>query len=164
MRRRLDGQNCALARTLDVLTDPWTFLILQEAFAGVQRFSDFEAALDISKNILSARLARLVESGILEQLDCGRYGRRLEYRLTAKGQDLAVVLAALRQWGDRWIFGEGNEPVVFCDRFSGQPLAPLALEAACGRAVKGEDMMMRPGPGASPETVAKLEARAGTKK
>ena len=122
MRRRLDDQNCAVARSLDILADPWTFLILREAFLGARRFKTFAEALDISKNILSARLARLVDENILEIEDAGRYGTRFEYRLTPKGKDLTVVMTALRQWGDRWLFGPGNEPVLVVDRRTGRPI------------------------------------------
>ncbi len=159
MRRRLDHENCAVARALDILSDPWGFLILREAFLGARRFRDFEEGLDISKNVLSARLARLVDAGIFETEDRGRYGKRYEYRLTAKGKDLAVVMTALRQWGDRWVFGPGNEPLQVLDRRTGRPIARLRLLDDEGRPLRGADIEVRPGPGASPTTVARYRAR-----
>lgn len=150
MRRRLDDQNCSVARALDILADPWTFLILREAFSGARRFRDFEEGLEISKNILSARLSKLVEARIFQTEDAGRYGRRLEYRLTAKGKDLIVVLTAVREWGDRWVSGEGNEPVVVVDKRTGRRLPRLRILDDEGQPVRGSDMKAQPGPGARP--------------
>lgn len=149
MRRRLDDQNCSVARALDVLADPWTFLILREAFGGARRFRDFEEGLHISKNILSARLTKLVEAGIFETEDAGRYGRRLEYRLAPKGKDLLVVITALREWGDRWLSGAGREPVVVVDKRTGRPLPRLRILDEEGRPINGSNIEVRPGPGAS---------------
>lgn len=159
MRTRLDDHNCSVARTLDILSDPWTLLIVRDAFIGVRRFRDFEAGLGVSKNVLSARLERLVEEGLLETVDAGRYGRRLEYQLTAKGKDLVVVMTALREWGDRWIFGEGHEPVQVLDRRTGRPVPRLRIMGEDGKPVPGAAMQMVAGPGASAATRARHESQ-----
>lgn len=149
MRRSYGDPDCAIARTLEVLGDGWTLMILREAFLGSRRFADFESRLAISKNILSHRLARLVDEGVLEKVDAGQYGPRFEYQLTARGKDLITVITALRQWGDRWIFGEGKEPLLVLDRETGKPIARLAIRREDGRRVPARDLVIKLGDGAS---------------
>src|ERR1700737_4856888 len=103
MRRRFKDQNCSIAQSLEVLGDWWTLLVVREAFVGSRRFADFKGNLDISKNILSARLEHLVAHGVLARVDAGVHGTRYEYELTPMGKDLATLMTALQQWGDRWI-------------------------------------------------------------
>lgn len=160
-RTRFAEMNCGVARSLEVLGDWWTLLIVREAFFGSRRFADFERHLPIAKNILASRLRHLVEHEVMERVDVGRSGSRFEYRLTEKGRDLLTVLTALRQWSDRWEFGEGAEPVVAVDRRSGAPIPRLRLTDAEGRELESRDLRMRPGPGASQET---LERFAGPQK
>jgi DNA-binding HxlR family transcriptional regulator len=97
MRRRFEDQNCSIAQALEVLGDWWTPLVVREAFLGARRFADFEASLDISKNILSARLKHLVAHGVLATVDAGVHGTRYEYELTPRGKDLTAVMTALLQ-------------------------------------------------------------------
>ncbi|HWM86879.1 MAG TPA: helix-turn-helix domain-containing protein [Kofleriaceae bacterium] len=153
MRRRFQGENCSIARALEVLGDWWTLLVVREAFLGTRRFADFEANLPISKNVLTQRLSHLVEHGVLERVDAGVHGPRYEYELTRMGKDLVVVLTALRQWADRWVFGPGREPVLFCDRRTGRPIPRLLLRGEDGEPLRAGEIEMRPGPGASAETV-----------
>ena len=101
--------------------------MVREAFVGVRRFADFEANLDISKNILSARLEHLVAHGVLARVDAGVHGTRYEYELTLMGKDLATVMTALREWGDRWIDGGGREPLLALDRRSGRRTRRLRI-------------------------------------
>lgn len=95
---------CSIQRTLDIVGEKWTFLVLREAFNGVRRFDDFQARLGCARNVLSARLATLVDHGVLARAPYREEGSRtrVEYRLTEKGRDLFPVLLALMQWGDRW--------------------------------------------------------------
>ncbi|HKA91238.1 MAG TPA: helix-turn-helix domain-containing protein [Haliangiales bacterium] len=153
MRRRFQRENCSVAQALEILGDWWTLLVIREAFAGTRRFADFEANLGISKNILARRLAHLVRHGVLERVDVGRHGAHYEYVLGGKGKDLATLVTALRQWGDRWVFGEGNEPVVVVDRRTGRPIPRLRIVGEDGRPLAGRDIEVRLGPGASPQTV-----------
>ncbi|MCA9669767.1 MAG: helix-turn-helix transcriptional regulator [Myxococcales bacterium] len=141
VRRRFDDQRCSIAQALEVLGDWWTLLIIREAFLGVRRFADFEARLGISKNILSQRLKHLVTHDVLAKIDAGEHGPRYEYELTARGKDLATVLTALRQWGDRWIYGEGNEPLVLLDRKTGRPIPRLRIVGEDGEPLRGSDMV-----------------------
>lgn len=153
---RFDDHNCSVAQALDVLGDRWTLLIIREAFFGVRRFVDFHKNLGIAKNILSRRLETLVEHGVLQRIDEGLHGARYEYQLSRKGKDLITVLTALRQWGDRWVFGEGNEPVVVVDRRTERPIPRLAIRDEDGQLMSGRDLEMRPGPGATEQTLARF--------
>jgi DNA-binding HxlR family transcriptional regulator len=158
MRRRFNDQNCAVAQALEVLGDWWTPLVVREALLGARRFADFEANLDISKNILSARLKHLVAHGVLAPVDAGVHGSRYEYELTPKGKDLTTVMTALLQWGDRWIYGEGREPLLVIDRRSGRRIPRLRLLDDEGRPLALRDIALVPGPGANKRTRAKYRA------
>jgi DNA-binding HxlR family transcriptional regulator len=162
VRRRFDDENCAVAQALEVLGDWWTLLVVREAFLGTRRFADFEAHLGISKNILTARLNHLVDHGVLARVDAGVHGTRYEYELTAMGKDLLTVVTALRQWGDRWIFGEGKEPLLVYDRRTGRPIPRVTLRGEDGEPLRGRDLEVRPGPGASAKTRARAAARRPT--
>ena len=151
-RTSFDDANCAIARSLDLLGDAWTLLIVRDAFFGVRRFADFQRNLGISKNVLSQRLQHLVEHGVLERVDEGVHGERFEYALTPKGEALLPVLTALREWGDTWIFGEGNEPYIVRERATGVRPEPLAVRGAEGRALSRRDLRGEAGPGADEET------------
>jgi DNA-binding HxlR family transcriptional regulator len=160
VRTRFEAENCSVARSLEVLGDWWTLLVIREAFFGVRRFADFEANLGISKNILTARLNHLVEHGVLARVDAGVHGTRYEYALTPRGKDLVTVMTALREWGDRWVFGQGHEPVVLVDRRTGRPVPKLAIRDETGEPIRGAHMEMRPGPGADKRTRKRLAERA----
>lgn len=160
MRRRFGEENCSVARALEALGDWWTLLIIREAFTGTRRFGDFEARLGISKNILSKRLRHLTEHDVLTMVEVGQFGSRQEYQLTPRGKDLVVVLTALRQWGDRWIFGEGREPVLVCDRRTDRPIPRLRLVDEAGQPLRGRDVQLRPGPGADAHTRARFAEQA----
>jgi DNA-binding HxlR family transcriptional regulator len=160
VRHRFTRENCSIARTLEILGDWWTLLVVREAFLGARRFADFAANLSIARNILTARLGHLVDHGVLARVDVGVHGTRYEYELTAMGKDLVLVIAALRQWGDRWVFGEGKEPVVVLDRRTGKPIPRVRILDEQGQPLRGSDMTVVPGPGASPKTLKRYRALA----
>ena len=108
-RRSLKADFCPSARSLDVIGDCWSLLIVRDAFDGLTRFGEFQKSLGIAKNILSDRLRTLVSRGILELVPAGDGAARREYRLTEMGRDLFPVMVALRQWGERHLF-EADEP------------------------------------------------------
>jgi DNA-binding HxlR family transcriptional regulator len=118
-RTRFDHMQCGIAQTLDQVGDWWSLLIIRDASFGLRRFAEFERNLGISKNILTDRLHRLVDHGILEKTRLDEPGVRFEYSLTEKGRDLWVVMTAMRLWADKWIFGEGNEPLLARDTKTG---------------------------------------------
>ncbi len=113
----------------------------------------------IAKNILAARLAHLVEHGILEKVDIGEAGERFEYRLTDKGEALLPVLTSLREWSDEHVFGRGNEPVIVKDRRTQRKIAKLRVTDADGNPLTRRDLRTVPGPGATAETIRLLSPR-----
>ena len=101
--RDYEGQNCSVARTLELVGERWTLLVVRDAFLGRSRFEEFQESLGIARNILTDRLAKLVEHGIFERVRYQERPDRYEYRLTPKGRDLRLTLAALMQWGDQYV-------------------------------------------------------------
>lgn len=102
---------CSLARSVDLLGDWWTPLVLRDAYYGVRRFEDFQRSLGIGRNILTQRLNRLVDEGMLERRPYQDRPVRHEYILTDKGRDFFPVVAAIVRWGDRWLAGDEGPPV-----------------------------------------------------
>ncbi|HWE80153.1 MAG TPA: helix-turn-helix domain-containing protein [Gaiellaceae bacterium] len=100
LKRDYEGQDCSIARTLEIVGERWTLLIVRDAFLGRSRFEQFQESLGIARNVLTDRLNRLVEEGILERERYSERPARYEYHLTGKGRDLHLALAALRQWGE----------------------------------------------------------------
>ena len=134
-----EKDTCAIAAALSVVGDPWTLLILRDAFLGVRRFEDFRRGLGIARSVLSTRLKKLVEYGILRiGTDHLSVGRR-DYLITQKGADLFPILLSLKAWGDVHLYGRGAEPhatVHVC----GHPIDPRFTCAACGEAVRYGDL------------------------
>jgi DNA-binding HxlR family transcriptional regulator len=159
-RKRFADMNCSIAQSLEVLGDWWTLLLIREAFFGTTRFSDFERNLGIAKNILSARLEHLVAHGVFSQQPVGEGAKRQEYRLTPMGKDLLTVVTALRDWSDRWLYGAGNEPVIFRDRRTGERIAPLRIRDESGRLLDPRQLVAEAGPGADLATRARFRAAA----
>lgn len=153
------GLNCSIARALGVLGDGWSFLILRDALSGVHTFEGFKRGLGIARNTLTDRLRHLVEQDLLTQMDVGKRGTRFEYIPTQKAKELQASLMAIMQWGDRWVSGRGNEPVIAVDRGSGSTIEPLAVRSKAGRAVSADELMYRPGRGATPATRNYLVAK-----
>jgi len=102
---------CSVARTLEVVGEWWTMLVIREAFNGVRRFDDFQGKLGIARNVLAVRLQGLVENGVLERRQYQDRPPRCEYRLTQKGRDLYPVLIAMLNWGDKYMAGEEGPPL-----------------------------------------------------
>ncbi|MEM9074771.1 MAG: helix-turn-helix domain-containing protein [Myxococcota bacterium] len=163
IRQSLDSQNCPIAHASEIFADAWTLLILRESFLGTRRFVDFQTQLGVSKNVLTQRLQHLVAHAILAKVDVGTHGRRFEYVLTPKGKDLLTVVTAIRQWGDRWIY-EGKGPLVVVDRKTGEPIEPVRIRRKDGTAVPTQDLSLRPGPGASKETLRRFRGAATSRR
>lgn len=149
---------CSIARSLDVIGEWWTLLIVREAFWGARRFGEFESRLGIAPNILSQRLSRLVAHGVLEVTQTSQNGKALAYALTPKGRDLLPVMVALTQWGDQHEALPEGPAVTLVDRASGEALGPLQLTTVSGQAVQARDVTVRPGPGAQADERERLEA------
>jgi DNA-binding HxlR family transcriptional regulator len=145
--RTYDNQVCSVARTLERIGDRWTMLIIRDAFLGVRRFDDFQGGLGIARNVLTDRLARLVDEGILEKRAYQERPERFEYRLTEKGIDLWPVLVSLMQWGDRHDPAEGGPPTVIVHRDCGGSLDQHFRCERCGADVDARTAAAMPGPG-----------------
>ncbi|HEX8240168.1 MAG TPA: helix-turn-helix domain-containing protein [Allosphingosinicella sp.] len=130
---------CGISAALEVVGERWSFLILRGAFNGLRHFEEFQTNLGIARNILSNRLGRLVEHGILRRDPDPADRRKVTYRLTEKGRDLLPVLLSLRQWGERWISGMPSNPVLV-DRYTRKPIAPMIVQSADGRELSLRDM------------------------
>ena len=139
-RKSLCTANCPIARTLDVIGDWWSLLIVRDAFLGKRRFGEFQTSLGLAKNILCVRLRKLVSHGILEVVPASDGSAYREYALTEKGRGLYIVLVALRQWGENCLFEEGELNLLLVDRASGQPVKPLELRSQDGRLLGPADL------------------------
>lgn len=133
-------ETCPVAGALSVVGDPWTLLILREAFNGVRRFDVWQERLGVARNVLAARLKALVEHGVLEGRLYSQHPPRKDYLLTAKGRDLQPVLLALKAWGDRHVYAGAQRPVQFIHA-CGAELEPKLVCAACGEPVIGRDLV-----------------------
>ena len=131
--------DCGLPAALEVMGERWSFLILRAAFNGLVHFEDFLGQLGIARNILSNRLARLVEHGVLERVPCEHDRRKVEYRMTEKGSDLLPAMLALRQWGEKYTMNVPSNPVLV-DKRDERPIAPIAIRAHDGRAIGWHDL------------------------
>ena len=138
-RLREAALGCSLPTALEAMGERWSFLILRGAFNGLRHFEQFQGALGIARNILANRLSRLVEHGILERFPCEDDRRKVEYRLTDKGEALLPTLVALRQWGDRWS-GQGPGRPTLVDARDGEPILPVEVRARDGRSLTLQDL------------------------
>lgn len=140
--------NCSIAQALEIVGEWWTLLILRDVFLGVRRFDDFVERLGISRNVLADRLDKLVAAGVLDRRPYDEGRGRYDYVLTDKGRDLWPVLTTLREWGDRWILGEGHEPIVLEHRSCGATTHLRPTCDHCGEELDARSVVARPGPGA----------------
>lgn len=131
----LGSADCAIARSLDLIGDWWSLLIVRDAFQGKERFGEFQTGLGLAKNILSTRLKKLVSEGIFKMLPESEGSSRSRYVLTPKGERLCVLLAALWQWGEESCFRPGELKRTLVDVNSRKPLARLELRSQDGRRV-----------------------------
>ncbi len=141
-----EGQVCSAARALEVVGERWSLLIIRDAlFGGVTRFSDFARCLGLARNILAARLDGFVEAGIMERF-LPEGAAYQEYRLTRKGRDLAPVIIALTDWGDRWAAPNGR-PVIYRHAECGGDVEQQLVCRACGMAIEPDQVDIELGPG-----------------
>lgn len=132
-RTRFDASECPIARTTDLIGDWWTPIVMRQAFLGTRRFDQFQTALGVSRGVLTQRLSRLVEEGLLEKHRYEERPPRYEYLLTEKGRSFYPVLAAMWRFGADWLWDEGSEPVFeLYDRGTGEPVHPLVVDENTG--------------------------------
>jgi len=140
---------CSVARTLEVLGDRWTFLILREVFFGVHRFDAFQKSLGIARNILTDRLKSLVREDILERRPYQENPPRYEYRLTERGRDLYGLILGIIRWGDRWLDKGAGPPLLLHHEACKHDLTPVLVCDHCREEARPEDVTYRDGPGAN---------------
>jgi DNA-binding HxlR family transcriptional regulator len=156
----IDELPCSIARSLSVVGDRWTLLVLRECFLGVRRFEDFQAHLGIARHRLTDRLNRLVEHEVLRKVAYQDKPPRHEYRLTDKGKDLYPVLLSLVRWGDRWMDQGKGPPVVYRHQPCGQMTQPGQNCSNCGLELKPREVTPMAGPGLARGSLAERAATA----
>ncbi|MFC5819541.1 winged helix-turn-helix transcriptional regulator [Nonomuraea harbinensis] len=147
-RTRFGDMTCSIARTLDIIGEPWSPLILRDVYVGIERFDDLQRDLGISSKVLSGRLKWLVESGVLERREYSQRPVRHEYTLTEKGLELCDLLLVLARWGDRWTSGDSGPPTLYRHHACGRTSHVELRCSACGQPMRATDVDMLPGPGA----------------
>jgi DNA-binding HxlR family transcriptional regulator len=135
---------------MEAIGDRWSILLLREAYYGVKRFDEFEYYIGLAPNILSARLKKLVDAGIMIRVPLPEHTRRYEYVLTDKGRDFFPTYLALKKWGDDWLAAPAGPQVVFNDRTNGRPIKYPELRTADGKPLALEDIQVVAGRGAVP--------------
>ena len=157
----LSAFDCSVARTLDVVGDKWSLLVLRDAFYGVRRFEDFTRDLNIARNVLSDRLGRLVNAGVLERRQYEQHPPRFEYRLTAKGRDLLPVLLTMMRWGDTWQAQDDDAaPMELVHTECGRTTHAVATCAECGQPLTPFNVRLQPLPPVIDEVVRRRQAAA----
>ena len=145
-RTSLEKAECPIARSLDVLGDWWSLLIIREALFGLRRFGEFQNKLGMAKNILSARLRALVDHGILTTAPASDGSAYQEYVLTEKGRGTFPILVALRQWSEEFDDRPSEIATILVDREKGRPVKKLELRAEDGRLLTPADTTLKPRP------------------
>ncbi|MFU7527465.1 winged helix-turn-helix transcriptional regulator [Qipengyuania sp. ASV99] len=133
---------CGLPQALEVMGERWSFMILRASFNGLKHFEEFLSELGIARNILSNRLAKLVDHGILKREPCADDRRKIEYRLTEKGFDLLPAMISLRQWGQKYGSEFVSEDPVLVDEFDRLPIGPVSILSHNGRILGHTDLHM----------------------
>jgi DNA-binding HxlR family transcriptional regulator len=144
--QQIDTMTCSLARTLSVVGDRWTMLILRDVFLGIRRFEAIQQDLQLTPHRLSDRLRKLVRDGILRRVAYEEHRGRFEYRLTEKGFDLYPSIATMTAWGDRWMAGRAGVPVELVHQPCGHKIKPKLICPSCSLKIDARDLSARPGP------------------
>ncbi|RZS44833.1 HxlR family transcriptional regulator [Herbihabitans rhizosphaerae] len=146
-RTRFGDMACSIARTLDVIGEPWSPLILRDVYVGISRFEQIQQDLGISRKVLAERLRWLVENGVLERREYSSRPPRHEYVLTAKGTELCDLLLVMVRWGDRFTAGEAGPPVLYRHHACGE-ISHVELRCSvCDKPMRATDIDILPGPG-----------------
>jgi DNA-binding HxlR family transcriptional regulator len=143
----LKDERCSVARTVSVIGDRWTLLILRDCFMRVRRFEEFQARLGITRHVLADRLRKLVKAGVLKKVAYQANPERFEYRLTEKGLDLHGVLLAIVHWGDKHMAGKRGRPMLHEHTRCGHTFDPVLTCSACGERLEPREVRVKPGPG-----------------
>lgn len=147
-RKSFADMHCSVAQCLEVVGEWWSMLIVRDVFLGVSRFDQFQERLGISRNVLTQRLARLVEAGVLKKVPYSGNPPRYDYRLTEKGRDLWPVITTMREWGDKYAAPSGP-PLQIVHNRCGQVAEAVLVCSACGEPLGAREVIAVPGPGAA---------------
>lgn len=139
--------SCSIARTLEVIGEWWSLLILRDLFLGFERFDDIQRNLGVASNILTTRLKKMMEQGIVERRADEQDKRVWRYGLTQQGRDLYPILLALTAWGDKWRAAEGQQPLLIRHQHCGQITSAIPACAVCKEELQLEDIRFEVGPG-----------------
>ncbi|OWW22851.1 winged helix-turn-helix transcriptional regulator [Noviherbaspirillum denitrificans] len=152
---------CSVARTVEILSDAWSFLVLRECFFGARRFEQFQAVLRVPRNTLVKRLNKLTELGLLKKVSYSSGSSRFEYRFTDKGSDLYATMLSLLQFGDKWLHRDEALPLQLIHQQCGKPCSPIVVCSACNEEIDARDVQYRNGPGAgsAPRSVDRPRSR-----
>ncbi|MFL5781357.1 MAG: winged helix-turn-helix transcriptional regulator [Thermoleophilaceae bacterium] len=142
-----DDMTCSVARTLDVVGEWWTPLIVRDLMLGISRFDAIQRDLGISRKVLAQRLERLLEHGVIDRTAYQDNPVRYDYWLTEKGADLAKLILAMTAWGDRWVFAEHERPLLFRHESCGCEAAPVLACSCCGEPIGPGELTPVAGPG-----------------
>lgn len=141
-----EGQNCSIARALEVVGERWTLLIIRDVLLGLHRFDQLQESLGIARNVLTDRLNRLVDEGVLKRVLYNERPEWYEYQLTKKGRDLNIALTALRQWGDEYL--SEKPPRLQLRKVDKTPVV-AAIVPKGTRSLRPDEIETPPGPGAT---------------
>jgi DNA-binding HxlR family transcriptional regulator len=157
LNRDYGGQNCSIARALEVVGERWTLLIIRDLLLGLHRFDELQESLGIARNVLTDRLNRLVEEGVLERVLYSERPERYEYHLTKKGLDLNIALTALRQWGDEYV---SDKPPRLQLRKTDKKPVVAAIVPKGTKSLRPDELVTPPGPGMTRSAPRRKSARA----
>lgn len=159
-RKSFAGMDCSIAKSLEEVGEWWSLLIVRECTMGSSRFDEFQSELGISRNMLTARLTRLTELGIIERFPHPDRANTDGYRLTRKGEDLYPVVVALMQWGDRWLVPDGKPWLTLVEDATDRPIETIAVQAkGGGKPLSFRDVRFAPGPSATKGMRTVIDAR-----
>jgi DNA-binding HxlR family transcriptional regulator len=147
LNRDYPGQTCSIAESLEVIGERWSLLIVRDVLNGNRRFGEIQGSLGVARNVLSARLQRLLAEGILERRAYQESPERFEYFLTEKGLDLWPALIALLNWGDRYSSSPDGPPKIILHKVCGGRVSDRGTCESCGKVLHARDAVQVPGPG-----------------
>jgi len=137
---------CSVSRTLSIVGDRWSLLIIRSAFLGTRKFSDFQSEIGLTRPRLSERLSKLVEHEVFHKVKYQENPVRYEYRLTDKGQDLYPIIVSMYTWGDKWVAGKNGKAMEYVHKSCGNKIVPIQACPDCAEVIAPNDMVVQPGP------------------
>jgi DNA-binding HxlR family transcriptional regulator len=151
-RTRFGDMTCSIARTLDIIGEPWSPLILRDIYVGITRFEQLHSDLGISRKVLAERLKWLATNGIVQRREYSNRPPRYEYTLTAKGMELCDLLLVMVRWGDRWTAAEAGPPVLHRHHACGEISHVELTCSVCAQPMRATDIDVLPGTGMAADT------------